>query len=74
MIVCLCEGVSCREIESAAQKGACSVEEVTLICSAGQGCGSCHEQILEIISLQKIVAPKEPCDISAQRSGDELSS
>lgn len=49
MIVCLCEGVSDREIKSAAKSGARSLKQVTRSCGAGGGCGACHRQIEEIV-------------------------
>lgn len=65
MIVCLCEGVSSREIELAANKGAHTLEEIGTLCNAGVSCGACHEQILEIVKALKIVEPKKTCDIAA---------
>lgn len=49
MIVCLCNGVSERTVESAIHEGARSVAEVSLQCGAGAGCGACHCQISEQI-------------------------
>lgn len=63
MIVCLCEGVSAREIQEAVAKGASCLEEVSKACSAGLGCGSCHDQIQDIILTQKSVASAALCAI-----------
>ena len=41
MIVCLCRGVSDREIRAAVAQGACSAEAVAASCGAGADCGSC---------------------------------
>lgn len=70
MIVCLCEGISERTIELAAKGGAKSVEEVSIRCGAGTGCGACHEQILEIISQRITVEEAKPCGIRPLGSSD----
>ena len=49
MFVCLCRVVSHRQVESAVDKGATTVEQVGKQCGAGTGCGACHEQIQDII-------------------------
>ena len=41
MYVCLCVGVSEREIEKTLRAGACTAEEVMLCTGAGTRCGSC---------------------------------
>lgn len=56
MIVCLCVGISDREVRQSIKDGASTVEKVGLICGAGTGCGMCHETIQEIICKQKVVA------------------
>jgi len=66
MIICLCEGVSSREIAVHVKNGATTLEELAQKCSAGIGCGSCHEQILEIIAKTKSLEEPKPCDIAAQ--------
>jgi bacterioferritin-associated ferredoxin len=66
MIVCLCEGVSSREIELAVKDGAQRLEEVAESCHAGIGCGACHEQILEIVKAMKMLEHNRPCDIAAE--------
>ena len=49
-LICTCFFVSERTIENEIQnKGLTTVEEVTRVCSAGGGCGSCHQLIQEII-------------------------
>lgn len=41
MYVCLCMGVTDREIRAAISEGASSVEEVAFCTGAGTRCGSC---------------------------------
>jgi bacterioferritin-associated ferredoxin len=46
MIVCLCRGVSDREIDEAVRRGARSVDEVSRECAgAGDCCGTCRPLI-----------------------------
>lgn len=46
MIVCVCKGVSEREIGEAIRRGACSLDEVGRRCrGAGGDCGSCRSDI-----------------------------
>ncbi len=41
MIVCLCEGVTSREIDAAIRAGATTVRSVARTTGAGTNCGSC---------------------------------
>jgi len=51
MIVCLCRGVSERDITDAARKGAASVEDVSRSCAgAGADCGTCRPTIEEVLA------------------------
>jgi bacterioferritin-associated ferredoxin len=45
MIVCVCEGVSDREIKANIQAGASSLTELGRRCRAGLDCGRCREMI-----------------------------
>jgi len=45
MIVCVCEGVSDREITANIQAGASSLNELGRRCQAGLDCGRCREMI-----------------------------
>ncbi len=48
MIVCLCRGVSEREIREALRCGAASIEDVARTCAgAGTDCGMCRPDIEE---------------------------
>src|SRR4030095_13767248 len=49
-LICTCFFVSERTIEAEIKNGGLtSVAEVTKACSAGGGCGSCHQLILEML-------------------------
>jgi len=52
-LICTCFFVSERTIEDEiAARGLTSVADVTRACSAGGGCGSCHQLIQEILETQ----------------------
>ena len=51
-LICTCFGVSEEEIEDVIEKNAVeTVEEVTAVCNAGGGCGSCRMLIRELIDI-----------------------
>jgi NifU-like protein len=53
-LICTCFGVSEEEIETVIEKNAVeSVEEVTAVCNAGGGCGSCRMLIQELIDIYR---------------------
>jgi len=45
MIVCVCEGVSDREIRAAIQRGADSLDSLGQSCRAGTDCGRCRQHL-----------------------------
>ncbi len=49
MIVCLCEGVSDRELQRAVDLGARNLEALESTCGAGGDCGGCHRKLEEIL-------------------------
>ncbi|MBM4265745.1 MAG: (2Fe-2S)-binding protein [Deltaproteobacteria bacterium] len=49
MLVCLCQGVSDKEVRQAIARGATTRKQVTRACGAGAGCGGCHESIQDLI-------------------------
>jgi len=49
MIVCLCSGVSERQVETAVAKGAATVHDVTRACGAGSDCGACQHMLAALI-------------------------
>ena len=49
MIVCLCRGVSERQVETAVTKGAMTVHEVARACGAGSDCGACRHMLSALI-------------------------
>ena len=54
-LICTCFFISERTIEREIQsRGLTTISEVTRVCSAGGGCGSCHQLIQEIIDSTDI--------------------
>lgn len=49
MILCVCQGVTEREIGETIAGGAASVEAVVRQCGAGGDCGSCHDEIRQLL-------------------------
>jgi len=43
MVVCLCRGVSDREVREVLARGASTLREVGRACGAGVDCGSCRD-------------------------------
>ena len=59
MIVCLCVGVTDRNIRKLAAEGATTVEEVGRRCRAGTDCGAC------VATIACVIAEREDCARSA---------
>jgi len=49
MIVCICHGVSDRELKSLVADGATNLREIAQGCRAGTDCGSCLRDIRELL-------------------------
>ena len=64
-ILCHCEGVNDRTIESAVVGGARSVDDVTASCGAGRGCGTCHIWIHQILAAHGRVPAQQREAIAA---------
>ena len=55
MLVCHCRCVFEREVRAAVRGGAQTLEEVSLACGAGAGCGGCQGVIEELIDAERPV-------------------
>jgi bacterioferritin-associated ferredoxin len=64
MIICLCEGVSEREVNQAIKEGARSIRDIRRACGAGGGCGGCHDQLLELLEQEKSLDNAVDCAIA----------
>ena len=60
MIVCSCFAVSSDEIEELVDEGADTVAAVAASCGAGTDCGSCRQQVAEIIAVSRLLG-RRPC-------------
>ena len=49
MYVCICNGITDRQIREVAEPGCRSVAELTMRTGAGAGCGSCLELAAQIL-------------------------
>ena len=49
MIVCLCRGVSEREIRQVVGAGANTPEAVAAACGAGGDCGACRTMVADLV-------------------------
>ncbi|AIE75986.1 MULTISPECIES: (2Fe-2S)-binding protein [unclassified Synechocystis] len=57
MYICVCRGISDKQIEAAAQQGITSLEELSESMGVGADCGVCQGhacQVLEAIARQKV--------------------
>jgi len=50
VIICLCEGVSDREVKALVGNGVRNVAAVGRICGAGQNCGQCTKSIQRLLN------------------------
>jgi bacterioferritin-associated ferredoxin len=49
MIVCVCAGVSERQLEAVVAGGATTLKEVGRRCGAGTGCGACRSLVRDVL-------------------------
>ena len=52
MILCVCHGISDREVRSLIENGATNVRDISTQCGAGTDCGACVRD-LRLMTLQK---------------------
>jgi bacterioferritin-associated ferredoxin len=62
MIVCVCRGVSDREVKSIARRGVATIGELIRDCGAGGDCGACCERLAELLeeATPEAAAPSPP--------------
>jgi len=49
MIVCVCEGVSDRDVRAAATRGAENLDAIRRDCRAGGDCGMCRPELRKLL-------------------------
>ena len=57
MYVCVCNGVTDRQVREAVEKGCGSVGELTMRTGAGSNCGSCLDMAAEMIAQMQSELP-----------------
>jgi bacterioferritin-associated ferredoxin len=65
MYVCLCEGITHRDIEAARRRGARTPDDLGAMCGAGTGCGGCREMLAELLA-----AGDEACNSDDSAPGE----
>ncbi len=60
MIVCMCEGLSDREIRAEMDRGATSVREIKKRCGASGQCGMCATMLRQMVRARQHEAPEAP--------------
>jgi bacterioferritin-associated ferredoxin len=56
MYVCLCHGITDRQVRHAIREGACSAEQVMECTAAGTCCGGCRPAIAELVERARAEA------------------
>ena len=64
MFVCLCRGVTLRQVEDARRGGADTLDQLQRRCGAGTGCGACHDTLRGLLEPQK----REQVQLTAELS------
>lgn len=59
MYLCNCHGVTYRKVESLLEDGCEQVNQIQKECNAGKDCGSCMNQLCELVNKAKQLT-KEP--------------
>jgi len=52
MYICLCHAATTKDVDAAIADGASTVEEIGDVCGAGSGCGSCHEELQDMLDAR----------------------
>ena len=60
MYVCLCHGITDRQVRHALREGACSVDQVMECTAAGTCCGGCRPAIAEIVERARAEGAEAP--------------
>jgi len=57
MYVCLCNGVTDREIRQVAEAGCRTISELTMRTGCGASCGSCVEMAMQLLDEVRAARP-----------------
>jgi bacterioferritin-associated ferredoxin len=69
VILCLCHAVSDSEIRDVIADGAHTVDAVGRVCGAGTDCGSCRDEIADLIDEHCLSARAGNCPRQSDRVG-----
>ena len=69
MFVCLCKGVTDRAIRAEVARGACTAEEIAACTGAGTGCGSCRDEVEQIVESE-VAGRRRPMVAGAAPQGE----
>lgn len=67
MYVCLCHGVTSREVADVVARGACTSNQVAAACGAGSDCGRCRRTVQAIIAAANSEQDEEPAPVRRLR-------
>ena len=60
MVLCVCEAIGEREVDSHIDRGVSSVRELKAACGAGGDCGACVRELHERIRSRRNLSAVEP--------------
>ncbi|HUP62795.1 MAG TPA: (2Fe-2S)-binding protein [Thermoanaerobaculia bacterium] len=60
MIVCICRGVSDKQVEKAIDNGASTLRDLQR-CGIGDQCGSCHNSLRAMLARTAAASEAQPC-------------
>jgi len=73
MLVCVCRGVSDREVREVLARGASTLREVGRACGAGADCGSCRDLIRTMLASCAPQGREPPPAADAPRTAAQTS-
>lgn len=59
MYLCNCHGITYKKVESLVENGCQQVNEIQKKCGAGKDCGSCMNQLCELVQKSKQAQKKD---------------
>jgi len=69
-LVCLCHPTSDRDVDTAIEEGASTIQEIGRRCGAGTGCGACLDELRDRLLAKGANACDRDCasDLTSVRS------
>jgi bacterioferritin-associated ferredoxin len=67
MYICICKAISDSDIQQMVHSGAQSADDIEQRCGAGSDCGSCRDEIGDLVRAHlRNAAPSRPQRVSVQ--------